>query len=343
MTIYDPPSDTDLGIEKPILSSVNIRLRDMAIAITEGTSPAPAIQTAALEQTGGSEAVTQACIRDAAVGQGQLKTTTGEVSQVLSAGASSTKTNPGGQYSLGGIESRGGTAQTHQVSLGPATVTTVANTSYASYIQLLAGPITLTVYGRVRYVQSSPPYDHGDGEIPLFIFAEINKATGDVVGVWEAPEAPWHNNGPTNTRADTYVNGIGYQYRKDTQAIDDTMFAAGHPKGLTKASAKALSILAYQDYFSAFNESPDILVEVTQEIKQADMNMSMLSRPMEPTDNTVVVMLDPVADLGMKLLDMKKHDEFSINELLHDGDLIITNEVTRAGPQGVPVHGYKWR
>lgn len=55
MTVYNPPTDAELGIEKPILSSVNIRLRDMAIAITEGTSPAPQVQTAAIAD----EAITQ--------------------------------------------------------------------------------------------------------------------------------------------------------------------------------------------------------------------------------------------------------------------------------------------
>lgn len=49
MTAYNPPTDTELGIEKPILSSVNIRLRDMAIAITEGASGAPKIQEAAID------------------------------------------------------------------------------------------------------------------------------------------------------------------------------------------------------------------------------------------------------------------------------------------------------
>ena len=342
MTIYSAVTDGEIDPESPETTTLWTKIRDNPIAQTEGASGAPKTQTAALEQAGGSEAVTQACIRDSAVGQGQMKTTTGEVSQSLGPGASSNKTNPGGQYSLGGIESRGGTAQDHRVSLGPASVL-VSNTSYASYIQLEAGSVTLTVYGRVRYVQSSPPYDLGNGEIPLFIFAEINKATGDVVGVWEAPEAPWHNNGPTNTMADTYVDGIGYQYRKDAQEIDAAMVAAGHSKGLTKANAKALSMPAYQDYISAFNESPDILIEVTQEIKQADMNLPGLNRPMEPSDDTIVIMLDPVADLGSKLFEMKAHDDFSICELLHDGDLIITDEVNRAGPSGVLVHGYKWR
>ena len=151
MTVYNPPTDTELGIEKPILSSVNIRLRDMAIAITEGSSPAPAIQTAALEQTGGSEAVTQACIRDSAVGQGQLKTTTSDVSRTSGSGHS---TLAGGQYTLWPQTRVNVGTSIMQVAEG------IANTSFISQIYISTATIG---YVSTRYVQASPPYDLGDG------------------------------------------------------------------------------------------------------------------------------------------------------------------------------------
>lgn len=353
MAVYSVVTAGEKDPESPIDVSLIGKLDQNPEAMIEGASGAPRIQTAALEQTGGSEAVTQACIRDSAVGQGQLKTTTGSVSQ---GGAPGNVTLPGGTY---GFYPQ---TRVNNASYGGITVDITYSDTSISYLTRI-GFTNITVgeigYAQQRYVQSSPPYDLGDGEVPLFIFAEIDKAAGNVVGAYEAPEAPWHNNGPTNTRADTYIDGVGYQYRKDAHAIDDAMFAAGHPRGLTRATSKALSINAYIDYLAAFEAAPSILLEVTQDIKQTDMNLPGLSLPMEPRDGvtkiedingdlitpreTVVVMLDPVADLTARLFELKKHDEFSINELLHDGDLIITDKVNRAAPNGVPVHGYKWR
>ena len=60
---------------------------------------------------------------------------------------------------------------------------------------------TQTAYLREYYVQASPPYDLGDGYIPLFVFMLVEKGTGKVVAASLAPEAPWHYNGHTNIRA----------------------------------------------------------------------------------------------------------------------------------------------
>lgn len=354
MAVYSAITTGEKDPESPIDVSLVEKLDQNPEAMIEGASGAPRVQTAALDQTGGSEAVTAATMRSGAalsnigsgnitqtymgassIGQGQLKTTSGEVSS--SSGTASLLTLPGGAF--------GFYAQTRKDFSGSASVemvdTQIIGTTSASYITLYAEGAN-SVYAKQTYVQASPPYDLGDGEIPLFIFAEIDSSTGDVVSAYEAPEAPWHYNGPTNIKADYYnKSGAGYQRKKDATEIDSAMVAAGHAKGLSRASAKALSILAYQDYLAAFNEAKDVEVEISQDIKNADMDL--ISKPMSGTANTTVVMLDPVSDLGASLAGMKKHDEFNINELLHDGDLIITDEVVRAGPQGVPVHSYKWR
>ncbi len=41
MTVYNPPTNEELGTEKPILSSVNIRMRDMSLAIQQNDPTAP--------------------------------------------------------------------------------------------------------------------------------------------------------------------------------------------------------------------------------------------------------------------------------------------------------------
>lgn len=48
MTVYNPPTDVELAPEKPGKSSLFIRMRDLVIAVTEGSAGAPKIQTAAL-------------------------------------------------------------------------------------------------------------------------------------------------------------------------------------------------------------------------------------------------------------------------------------------------------
>lgn len=48
MTVYNAPTDTELAPEKPGKSSLFTRMRDMIIAVTEGSAGAPKIQTAAL-------------------------------------------------------------------------------------------------------------------------------------------------------------------------------------------------------------------------------------------------------------------------------------------------------
>jgi len=335
MTAYNTIADSDIDPESPITTTLMTRLRDNTLAIQEGTSPAPAIAMAALA----TYPFTQTDIDSSAIGQGQLKTTTGEVSTT---GPTLTRlTLPGGSYGFYPQVKASVSSTSAEITAYISFPTGVADpASYVTRIMLANEDAARLSYAQQRYIQASPPYDLGDGEIPLFIFAKID-SQGNVIAVYEAPEAPWHYNGPTNIKADFYRSGKGYQKRKDSEEINSAMIAAGHSKGLTRASSKALSMLAYQDYHSAFNEAKDIEVEITQAIKQADMDL--LPRPMEPIDGNTVVMLDPVSDLGSILFEMKKHDGFSVNELLHDGDLIVTDEVQRAGPQGVPVHGYKWR
>lgn len=338
---------TDMDVDSPITVALINALENNPTEIAAGTGGAPQIQ--------------QAAIASSAIGQSQLNTATGAVSNATIDPVSLTL--PGGSYGFYVQVAASSTVSNYKTvsvvgimksQTTPATKGTALGSAYSTRIGI--GVAGATVYAQQRYIQASPPYDLGDGEVPMFIFAEIDKQTGKVVSAYEAPEAPWHYNGPTNTRADYYLNGVGYQSKKDSKSIDAAMIAAGHPAGLTRESAKALSMLAYQDYHMAFASADTVEVEVTQAVKQSDMDY--VPRPMESREDitfydhedpikaakTTVVMLDPVADLGTIILSMKTHDEFDLLRLLHDGDIIIDNEpLNRCGPAGVPVHGYRWR
>lgn len=97
------------------------------------------------------------------------------------------------------------------------------------------------------------------------------------------------------------------------------------------------------EYIQAFHEAEELLEEITQETKQKDMGI--IPHPFLVGSGETVVLLDPVNDETHKLAEMcSKYDEFSINELLHEGYLEISNEqINRKGPPGVQVVSYKWR
>ena len=69
------------------------------------------------------------------------------------------------------------------------------------------------------------------------------------------------------------------------------------------------------------------------------------SGPDNPDDiRSTVIMLDPVAPLTLMLFEVTKRGEFSVSELLHDGDLIIDNTpLVRFGPPGVDVVNYRFK
>jgi len=293
--------------------------------------------------------IVQAMISSSAVGQGQLKSTTGFVSttsivpQLL--------TLPGGQYGfypeihtsvVGAYQHASIAADVYANNSG---VVTAISRSWPLTFETritLGSDGTVTSYAQQRYLQASPPYDLGDGEVPLFVFVEVD-SSGAVISAYVAPEAPWHYNGPTDIRATAgYRNGIGYRHRKDAAEIDGAMVAAGHAPGLTLAAAAAAGPSVLADYRSAFAAAPEVEEEITQAIKNADMGL--IPRPMVPSPGNTVIMLDPVAGVGITMAEMMQHEGFSLNTLLHDSDIIIDNTaIARSGPPGVAVHPWRLR
>ena len=273
----------------------------------------------------GAETLTNKTISGASntitnIAQGALKSTTGEVS-TTTAGANTTL--PGGGYGLyPQLRSTGAD------TVGASIASALANTSYVTtiYLSTSAG----TSYAQQRYIQTSPPYDLGDGQIEQFVFALVN-STGKVVSAYAAPEAPWHNNGPTDIRADYYTpEGRGYRRIKQ--------FFTEH--GSVKAAlAQGLSREQVADLI---HNSPLVDIEITQAIKNADMGLIPHPFGTVPVGHTVVL-LDPVSPLMGKLAYLCEGGE-SICELLHAGDLIVTNtEVNRFRLSGVITTACRFR
>ena len=69
-----------------------------------------------------------------------------------------------------------------------------------------------TITARQRFVQASPPYNLGNGDIPLFVFVEV-ASDGSILGTCVSTDPPWAYNGPTNILADVTRFGKGFKIR----------------------------------------------------------------------------------------------------------------------------------
>ena len=283
---------------------------------------------AALNSVGAAQidtsAVGQSEIAANAVGQSELKDTTGIVSTTLTTGINLTL--PSGSF--------GFYPQFRETGAGlNAAMVTGGNIGSTYITNIRLQTITSgTAYAQQRYFTASPPYDLGDGVVGRFIFVLIDDATKNIDAVYQATEAPWHYNGPTDIRGKLAADGKKYRTHRDM---------SGHPLSLAQAR---LNIGTLKAYNVAFQNTPLIQQEITQDIKQADINL--IPHPFIHNDLTgkTVVMLDPVSDLNFELDELSQQEEFNINELLHDGYLEIDNVgLQRAGPTDILIPSFKWK
>jgi len=278
-----------------------------------------------------ANAVGQSEIGANAVGQSEIKDTSGIVSNTGNTFVRFTL--PGGAYGFYPRVKASIASSTQEPLVRiSAPSGSSPSTSYTTIISLSNEEVTATTYAQQYYFQASPPYDLGDGEIGRFIFAIVDNATGEIKSVYSAPEAPWHYNGPTDIRGKLAKDGKKYSARKDM---------SGYSLSLTQAK---LNIGTLQAYNLAFQNAPMIQEEITQDIKQADMNL--IPHPFMGNDLTgkTIVMLDPVSDLNHELDELSQYEDFDINELLHDGYLEISNiGLNRSGPPGILIPSFKWK
>jgi hypothetical protein len=313
-------------------SQMNLLQADIT-AQANGDSGAPKNQTASIA----NNAVTTAKIAANAITQGKLDTSTGEVS-----GISGNSTLAGGEY---------GFYPQVRVSSGDADADIangITNTSYLTNIYLLRVSGTGTVYAQQRYINASPPYDLGDGPIPLFIFAMIDNTTGDIERTYSAPEAPWHHNGPTIIRPDQYMNGIPYRYVRQVPSRLDSL---GQSVGIIRQKMRdgdAITDserLQMRDFYMGMTDEQPVLQEITQEIKNADMDL--LPHPfLDAPAGKTIVMLDPLDPVTEDLLTLQQDfgAEFALCELLHNNVFNIDNTpLNRKGPSGVAQVAFNWR
>ena len=251
--------------------------------------------------------------------QGGLKTTTGDVS--VSAGTGSANvTLPGGGYGFYPQIFTDVGVSSMDAKIG----NTFTGTGATTNIHLTTNAPSGNSNARQRYIQASPPYNLGNGDIPLFTFVWVD-ALGNIKATYVAPEPPWAYNGPTDIRADYYRDGKAYQRARLTaqQRLDFL------------DSTKRNAVF---DQLARASE-----VEITHAIKNADMPLIPHPFTANNVSGTTIVLLDPVGAMSEQLATLHAAGE-SISGFLYDKYLTIDNTPLAGNtPPGVVACRASWK
>lgn len=275
-------------------------------------------------------AATQSLIVASSVGQAQLKTTSGTVNRTAT--GLGTLTLPGGEYGFyprSQFASGGGTGYSFEISIHARSLISgaLATACYVSINNTAGTWDDETVTVHQRYVQASPPYDLGNGAVPVFAFAMINKATGKIESAYVAEDPPWANNGPTDIRPD-YYDGTGRAWKRRRTNVAEVV---------QQMRAKVITEEQAADAIRASVQ----LVEVTQALKQADM--PLIPHPFVDLDPAThaVVLLDPVGKRAELLHELQRSGA-DLGEIVTSRSIVVDNEpLDAATPPGV--QAVRWR
>lgn len=271
-----------------------------------------------------------------AIAQGSLKSTTGEVA-VLGV-ATTNITLPGGEYGFfpqfkiqtgatGGWGKSGSSVS--------QLVAVTGSTSYVTTIKIDSITASKNFYTQQRYIQASPPYDLGNGEIPLFIYAVINNSTSEIESTYIAEDPPWAYNGKYRLNPQMMFSYKGNKYIKRNK-IPFTREEALLDKEKLLANMAAI-------------RNPKVeAVLVTQERK--NMGMVDVPHPFQGNDLTgkSIVLLDPCSNLCEDLhLLSKTYDEgvSEVTQIINKGLLAIGNSHKKGliTPNGVIGVSVRWK
>lgn len=321
--------NTDVDPDSPVTTSLMTALRDNPQAIAEGAASAPRVVEAGLAAAVQGKLVTNGNTHDHnggdgnPIAQGALKTALQQTYVFVNSGTPYTITYTGGTWNL----------------LGGFAVSNFNNTNFylhpvysAAYQnQLVFYSSTTAGYLRFqsRYIQASPPYDFGDGVVPLFVFVLIEKTTNKIIAVDIAADPPWANNGPTNIRPDFYKNGQPMQYIRPRVDI------------LNKA-ARAQALKELEDHRRGVKRLPTRAI--TTAFKNSDM--AVVPHPFIGTYDSakhVIVMPDPVSNMMGHLSDLYDAGE-DVSKIVADKNLVLGNTpLQRKMPPDVMPVSIRWK
>jgi len=270
----------------------------------------------------GSTGIIQTMILSGAVGQAQLKTATASGSVTVVSVNSFTLT--GGTYSIW-------TASAEEGANGSGMLFGNGDTA-AGVIGLHNNSVDAKLfYVDERYVQACPPYNLGNGDIPLFAMALVAR-DGSLRGVSVALDPVWAYNGPTDIRPERIEGGKAYRRYPLLEDLE---------------LHQALKIAAVRERFIK-GESPLLMVEreITHAVKNADM--ALHPHPWAQGNDLAgltPVMLDPFSPLVDRLRLILEHQgAHEVRDLILAGRLTIGNvPLALTAPPGVMPVTASWK
>lgn len=317
--------DSDIDPDSPVTTGLMTALRDNTTAQANGDSGAPKNADASFSTNSingnklVSNTVGQSQIGSNAVGQSELKTTTSDQSVSIAVSSDSFISVTGGRNSMGLFRDGSDNFIADRIYMGSSTRVGFRNNTSGS---------SKTAYVYSSYVQASPPYNLGDGDIPLFVYVEVENVTGKPLSISVAPEASWHYNGDTDIVASRKEGARSW--KEVPQIISDLNDA-----NMTKQESVRLGIYTREEIASRLISDPKTEIELTQGIKNADMNVVPHPYVGRSMRNSTMVMFDPVSSKTEMLL--KMHDDGEkILKLIEDGKIQFGNTaLDRVMPNGI--------
>lgn len=365
MAVYDEITDGEIDAESPWTAAVTFKMRDNPLAIMEGDATARAedkgiaidynAQYAIFTDETDTDLVLKPDGVDGAewgiapapgagtIDQASLDTSTGTVDSTTATPAR--KTVPGGQYAFY-PESRavnGNSGDVYAQIVGTGATGSSLTTTFRTNAWL-GGDVSPSenIRLRTRFINASPPFDLGDGQIPLFVFVEIN-SQGKIIGSYVAPIPPWAYAGPTRLRPD-----ILKRNKRTGKVINKILRMSRYELKVEKYNrmkAKGL-VIPTDDDIRLYSEAQEkeymdekILVPIDQERKNRDMDI--LPTHADPTEGITIGILDPPATERL----YEKHESgVEVADLLLEGHIEVQNDtINRAVPAGVTPVKFRWK
>lgn len=329
MTDWTEIPDANVEVGKPTRSIDGLALRDNVPAAFEKAVGAPVLANDyVVEAMISALAVTNVKLSASAVTWGKISTSLQQSSGTTVTGTPTDIGFTGGGQTLGWSVAWGSSNASH--ALQPYN-----NGGYVFGVRWWnATGGNLTYYFQANYINSSPPWNMGDGDIELFVFLEI-QPDGTVLRVDVADAPPWGYNGPTSV-VPSRETADGRKYRRVRQLIaEHGTLAAARLAGLTRAQI-----------FDRLATDPWVDEVITAAIKNRDMPLIPHPFGAKQAPANTIVLLDPVSPLVQQLAAL--HADAALDERLSDlllsGAFEIGNTpLARAVPPGVLAVAARWK
>lgn len=245
------------------------------------------------------------------------------------------ETNAGGAYTLGRQQTTGTlpAGMQYWLSDGGGSSTTVMTNQYVASLVVFkdgAGSGTLTATTTTTFIDASPPYNLGHGDMSLFLFLKLD-SSGKVISYNTSRTPPWAYNGPTNIVPDrTY------------QAKDSNGDYVGDIRKYKNVPSKIILPPWQGGDPDEWLETPKTHeVEIDQEMKNRDMGL--IPHPfLSLKDGESVVLVDPCSSFIDKLSDKHRKGE-DVGQYFKQGHIVLGSEVNCNKPKGVTVMSAKWK